>query len=389
MRRALPIYLIAGTSFAGGLARTFLVPLRAHELGASRLSIGLLSTVALMVAAAVSLPSGYLTDRLGRRFTVTASVAFGLASQLLAAATPAVWPLYLSAVIGGIGIGGSQTALFAALVDTVEGPHVGRAMGWLTFSMQAGFLIGPATAGIALAFISTQSDLGLTGLFWLAALPLALRISGGRREAAWEMSATRAIVGRPGFQAALLGTLAVGMVWGTIQGYLPIFGKESLALPGSQIGYLLAIQAGANGLSRLFIGRVADRFQHQWPLVVAGTAGTSIGVIVLPHLSGFAGPAILLALSVPFTATAFIALSVTFAHLSSSANRGLVMGVYSACLFIGLGTGPAVFGPAMQSSYVAGFTLCGLAGLVLAAFVPLVRWVPRRGPAQAVLPPAV
>ena len=178
------------------------------------------------------------------------------------------------------------------------------------------------------------------------------------------------------------------MVWGTLQSYLPIFGKEALALPGSFIGYLLAIQAAANGLSRLAVGRLTDRFQHQWPLVTVGGAFTGLAMVVLPHLSGFGPPAALLALSVPFTALAFIALSVSFANVSDEANRGLVMGFYSAALFAGLGFGPAVYGPAIQASYIAGFTICGFVGVFMAVLVPFVRWAPRRQAERVILPPA-
>ena len=389
MRRALPVYLVAGTTFAGGLARTFLVPLRANELGANRLTIGLLATVSLLVAAALSLPSGYLTDRLGRRRMVIASVVLGLAAQVAAAAAPSVWPLFVSSVIGGAGMGATQTALFAVLVDTVEGPGVGRAMGWLTFSMQAGFLVGPALAGLLLAIVSTQVDLAVGCAFWLAALPFALRLPGMQRAARWELAALRKVLAGRGFQAAMVGVLAVALVFGTLQAYLPIFGKQALRLPGSQIGFLLAVQAGANGASRVAAGRLVDRFQHQWPLVVAGTVGSSVVMLVLPHLTGFGGPALVLALGVPFTATAFIALSVTFANLSTEANRGLVMGVYSAALFIGLGVGPAAYGPAIQAGYVPGFTLCGLVGILMAALIPAVRWAPRRRTVRLVVPPPV
>lgn len=386
-RRALAVYLIAGAAFGGGLARSFLVPLRAHELGADRLTIGLLATVSLLVAAVLSLPSGYLTDRLGRRAMVLASIVFGLAAQVLSAASPSVWPLFVASVVGGVGMGATQTALFAAVADSVGRHHVGRAMGWLTFSMQAGFLIGPAVAGILLALVSIRADLWILTVFWLAAIPLATLVPSGGRAADWRPALLRELIARPGFQAVVVGTLAVALIWGTLQGYLPIFGVQGLRLPGSHVGFLLAVQAAANGVSRVLAGRVIDRFRHQWPLVVIGCVFTGLGVIVLPHLTGFAGPAIVLALSVPFTALAFIALSVSYANLSTDANRGLLMGFYSSALFVGLGLGPAVYGPAMQASYVTGFTICGLVGLVMAGLVPLVRWAPRRTQ-RVVMPPA-
>ena len=53
------------------------------------------------------------------------------------------------------------------------------------------------------------------------------------------------------------------------------------------------------------------------------------------------------------------------------------MGVYSTVLFVGLGGGPAVFGPLMQAAgYTWGFTACAVTGLVLALLVALLTWLP-------------
>ena len=385
--RPLPIYLVAATTFAGGLSRGFLLPLRAHELGASRLTIGLLAAVMMITAAALSLPAGYLTDLLGRRAIVFWSVMLGLLSQVLAAASPSVWPLFVAQAIGGLGLSAAQTGLFTALTESAPREQMGRAMGWLTFSMQGGFLAGPAVAGLLLSFVNTQVDLALMSGFWAAALPFTAFFPGGRREATWQMGPVRELVRQPGFQAAMIGAVGISMVWGTLQGYLPIFGKEGLGLPGSLIGYMLAIQAGANGLSRIVAGRIVDRMPRQWPLVVTGLVGASVTSVILPHLAGFAIPTVLLALSVPFVAVGYVALSVSFATIGADANRGLVMGFYSTALFAGLGVGPAAFAPAMQVSYVAGFSVCAAVGIAVAVLVPLVRWAPRRR-ARYLLPPA-
>ena len=55
--RTLPIYLSAGAFFAAIAARGFLVPLRAHELGADRFPVGLLFRVAPLAGASLSLPA--------------------------------------------------------------------------------------------------------------------------------------------------------------------------------------------------------------------------------------------------------------------------------------------------------------------------------------------
>jgi MFS family permease len=167
------------------------------------------------------------------------------------------------------------------------------------------------------------------------------------------------------------------VLWGTLQAFLPVFGKEQLGLPGAQIGYLLALQAVANGVSRLPSGWLVDRIRHRGPLVVAGTSGYAIVVAILPHLHGFIGPVLLLSLGVPMLATAFIALNVAFADLATAETRGLTMGVNGLMLYLGLGAGPALLGPVMErSGYTAGFTACAVAVIVIMAIVAVLRSEP-------------
>src|SRR2546430_10807055 len=80
--RPWPIYLAAAVMFAGLQARTLLVPLRVHELGGSRVEIGLLYTTFTIAAAGLALPAGGLADRLGGRELVVGSPLPGGLSQL-------------------------------------------------------------------------------------------------------------------------------------------------------------------------------------------------------------------------------------------------------------------------------------------------------------------
>src|SRR5258708_38978659 len=144
---------------------------------------------------------------------------------------------------------------------------------------------------------------------------------------------------------------------GTGGAYLPVFGRAGRGLRSAQGGCLLALQAVVNGLSRLPGGRLVDRARHRWPIVFVGVLGWSAACVVLGHLTGFVGPAIVLGVGTPFIATAFVAMGVVFGDLSASSTRGVTMGMYGTILFLGLSVGPLVFGPGVQSlGSAAGFT---------------------------------
>ena len=391
--RTLPIYLSAGAFFAAIAARGFLVPLRAHELGADRFQVGILFSLATLAGAALSLPAGLLADRFGRRSMVIFSATTGGISQILIAFSGSVPADDLWQVVGGLGAGAAQAALFAALADAVPAARLGRAMGWLTMAMQIGFLGGPALAGSLLVFFDLRAALAVTTVLYVLPLAVSPMISGARAAVpSWDLvTPLREMSRRRGFPAAVLALFGATIVWGSVQAYLPLFGKEALGLGGPAIGYLLAIQAVFNGISRVPGGRIVDRAVRKGPIVATGVIVYALAVIVLPHLGGFWAPTVVLAVAVPFLATAYVALSVTFSSLAPRNGMGVAMGLYGSILFLGLGVGPAVFGEVMnRSGYVAGFTACGvatiaiaLAGLLVRAYEPALR----RQPA-VVMPPS-
>jgi MFS family permease len=390
-RRTLAIYVAAGASFAALSARGLTVPLYAHELGADRFQVGALFSAATLAAALLSMPSGVLIDRFGTRTLLALSILVAAGSQLAMAATTSVAPLYVWQVVGGLGAGAQQAALFSAITALVPSGRLGRSMGWLTFSMQAGFFIGPSIAGLLLQWIDLRTDIAVTTAMLLLAIPGALAASTtvqSRKRLAL-MQPLRALVGQRAFTPVVIGLVASTLAWGTVGAFLPIFGKESLHLPSAQIGLMLAIQAVANGLARLPGGRLVDRAKHRWPIVFVGVMVWGVAAIVLGHLNGFWAPVILLVIATPFMATAYVSIGVVFGDLSAASTRGVTMGAYGTVLFLGFAVGPLVFGPIVQAyGYAAGFTACAVASMALALLMAALHSEPLRRRSEVPLPPA-
>ncbi len=390
-RRSLAIYLAAGASFAALSARGLTVPLYAHDLGATRFEVGALFSVSTLAAAVLSLPSGMLVDRFGARTLLAGSFVLAATSQLATAATPSVAPLFLWQIVGGLAAGAQQASLFSAVTESVTAGKLGRVMGWLTFSMQAGFFIGPSVAGLALRWIDVRTDIAVTTALLIFTIPGAMAASGTRQHSGHGLSLRgplRALMSQRSFLPVTIGLIAVTLSWGTVGAFLPVFGKEALHLPSSQVGYLLALQAVVNGLSRPPGGRLVDRAAHRWPIVFAGAIVWSAATVVLGHLTGFLWPAIVLMVATPFMATAFVAIGVVFADLSATSTRGVTMGTYGTVLFIGLSVGPLAFGPIVQASgYAAGFTACAAASVLLALVMAAFHAEPLRRRSEVRLPP--
>ena len=389
-RRTLAIYVAAGASFAALSARGLTVPLYAHELGADRFQVGALFSVATLAAALLSMPSGVLIDRFGTRTLLALSILISGGSQLAMTATTSVPPLFLWQIVGGLAIGAQQAALFSAITALVPGNRLGRAMGWLTFSMQVGFFMGPSVAGVLLQWIDLRTDIAVTTALLVFAIPGAMVASTAPQsgQGLALMQPLRALVAQRSFAPVVIGLVAATLAWGTVGAFLPIFGKESLGLPSSQIGLMLAIQAVANGLARIPGGRLVDRAKRRWPIVFVGVMAWSAATIVLGHLNGFWAPVVLLVIATPFIATVYVAIGVVFGDLSAASTRGVTMGAYGTVLFLGLAAGPLIFGPIVQTyGYAAGFTACATAAIVLAIAMAAFHAEPLRRRSEVPLPP--
>ncbi|HET7465755.1 MAG TPA: MFS transporter [Candidatus Dormibacteraeota bacterium] len=391
-RRALALYAAAGAAFAAIAARGLLVPLYAHDLGASRFEVGALFSVSTFAAAVLSLPSGLLIDRIGARTLLWLSVILSAGSQLATATTTTIFPLFVWQVVGGLGAGAQQAALFSSVTETVDARRLGRSLGWLTFSMQAGFFLGPTVAGLLVAVIpNVRVVIALTTALVLFAVPGAIaapatRQSQGRFDL---ITPVRALFAQRAFVPVVIGLVSATLVWGTVGAFLPIFGREALALPSSQVGFLIAVQAVANGLARIPGGRIVDWAPHRWPIVFTGTVVWSVATIVLGHLQGFVAPALVMVVATPFMATAFVAIGVVFGNLSAASTRGVTMGFYGTVLFLALAGGPLLFGPIIQNAgYAAGFTACAAVSIALALVMAAMHAEPLRRRAEVPLPPA-
>jgi MFS family permease len=369
-RRTVFLYVLAGAVFATIAARGLTVPLYAHELGASRFTVGALFSVATLAGAALSLPAGVLVDRFGARNLLAASLVLTAVSQVATALTTSVPPLFFWQIIGGLAAGIQQSAVFSAVTESVARGRLGRAMGWLTLSMQLGFTLGPALAGLALRWIDLRTDIAVTTALLVFTIPGALSTSQTRQHTGRGLALReplRALARQAAFVPVVVGLISVTLLWGTWGAFAPVFGKEALGLSSAEVGYLLAIQAIFNAGSRPFGGRLVDRARRRWPIVLAGAVGWSLAMVIVGHLTGFLFPAIVIAIGTPFLAIAFVAIGVVFGDLSSASTRGVTMGIYGTVLFLGLSIGPLVFGPIVQGSgYAAGFTACAIVSVFLA-----------------------
>nr|WP_092068572.1 MFS transporter [Dendrosporobacter quercicolus]NSL47148.1 MFS transporter [Dendrosporobacter quercicolus DSM 1736]SDL78072.1 MFS transporter, DHA1 family, multidrug resistance protein [Dendrosporobacter quercicolus] len=111
--------------------------------------------------------AGELSDRYGRKRAIVFGLSMFCLSQYLFGAASELWLLYVSRLIGGIGIAFTSPAITAYIADITTEDERGKGMSWLSAAMALGIVIGPGVGGVL-----AEYDLRLP--FYFAAVASAL-----------------------------------------------------------------------------------------------------------------------------------------------------------------------------------------------------------------------
>jgi MFS family permease len=134
--------------------------------------------------------SGFVSDRIGREWTLTIGAVIGSSGILVLtlmtdASRP--WMLYYYALAFGFGAGLTAPAITAAITDIFQGPHVGATIGFVWLSFAVGGAIGPWLGGwifeltheYQVAFLLAIAWYGVAcAAIWLAAPRKVRRVAG-------------------------------------------------------------------------------------------------------------------------------------------------------------------------------------------------------------------
>jgi MFS family permease len=262
-------------------------------LKASTATVGLIEGLGEATAAMVKLPSGWLSDRLGKRkaLAVAGYSLSALAKPLVAFAPTAAWVL-LSRVSDRVGKGIRDAPRDALMADVVPAQHRGAAFGLRQSLDTIGALVGPL---VALGLMELL-DRRFSVVFLLATIPAALSVLAlvfGVRDA----DALRS-VGAAAFPLRWqqLGQLEKRIwaliVFGAIltlsrfsEAFLLLRARD-LGLPIALVPLVLIVMSSVYAASAYPMGIWSDRIDRR-TLLVAGFSVLMVSDLVLAYAPGF------------------------------------------------------------------------------------------------------
>lgn len=366
-----------------GLARSPVLPLFALYLGAGPEAIGFAVGVSTVTGIFFKLPSGALSDIIGRKRTM-------LIGLVVFAVMPFTYlfvrDYQLLIVIRFIH--GLATAVYGpvsmAVVADVAGLRKGELLSWFSSVTIIGNLLAAPlggfilhrTAGAAGPLLADfQAAYLLSGLAGLVSLILFFgvlrdgravekhnglkdafrRFKAGIREV---MSDRRVVVtsGMEGLQ---------NMTVGALEAFLPIYAVKVAVLNEFQAGLLWGIQVVVTIFSKPVMGRISDRYGRK-PLIAAGLILCALSFGAIPLLKNFyllAAAAMVFGLGESFVTSSSAAL---IADICRERHFGTAMGTFGTIFDIGHAAGPILAG-ILLAGHSFTFSFGVMAGILLLA----------------------
>src|SRR6058998_2466265 len=387
MSRWAVLVLITLAHALGALAVLSVAPLSPFLLDALRLSraqVGLLLPAVYLGGVLMSLPAGWLTDRLGVRVTLGGGQAVIGVLVLAAALAGSLAALLACLVVAGFGFSVLNPSTGRAVLEWFPPRGRGLAMG----IKQTGLTLGGLAGALALPPLALSAGwraaLAAGGALALVSSVLTLLVyrspaatTGAAAAAAWpRLGELRVFLRRPGVIVVFLSGLALSIAQSSVLAHLAIYARETFALSPVAAGQMLALAQAGGTASRLAWGAISDRFfggRRRPGVVVNSVVGAGAYALLALGERLPVGGLVALALVAGIGAFGWVGLYFALvAEIGGARYAGLLTGVAVAFAWSGVLVGPPIFGLVVDRTGSYMWPWLGLAavGVAVAATLP-------------------
>ena len=360
--RAVPtLFLIVFVDLVGFGLVIPLLPFYAVRFAASPQEVTALVAIYSLVQLVTAPLWGRLSDRVGRRPVLLASLAASALAYLWLGSATRLWMLFAARAFAGA-CAGNIAAAQAYIADVTRPEERARGMGLIGAAFGLGFMIGPALGGLLAGTDPLTADLETpawvaAGLSFLALLGVVLllpeSLPAGRRDRTSSRGRVGAVVDvlrRPILSRLILIFFLVILAVAGMQSVFAIWAMPQFGWGPRQVGYVFAYLGLISAiLQGGLIGRLTRRFGEE-RLLLCGLALIAAGLLALP----FAHDMLILAPALTALALGMglmqPSLNSLISRQAAEREQGEVMGVSQS-----VGSLSRVLGP-----FAAGFSFAAL-----------------------------
>jgi MFS family permease len=317
------------------------MPVYVISLGGSQTDAGVVSGALAFTALLFRPLMGWLTDTWRRRPLIligTSCYGFSVVYFL----THTIPLLLVGRFIHGFGLCAYTTASNAYIADIAPIRRRGEAVGFFAASQAIGLILGPAVGFMLVESIGFHRLFCFSGGLAFTAFFISIFAREKRKEAEFKRrpwSVRTGIVSLDALPMAWMA-LCMGMGFGAVSSFIAIFAR----MRGFQNpGFYFMIQAMALLISRLFAGRMTDRYGRRVVIIPGLILGaTALGMLPLADsLSYFVVSAALFGFGFGAAQPATMALLIDRVR---SEQRGLATSTYYTGFDTGVASGSILLG---------------------------------------------
>ena len=395
-RDSMPIlFLIVFVDLVGFGLIIPLLPFYAERFGASPQQVTILMAVFSLMSMISAPLWGRISDRIGRRPVLMASMLAAAFAYLWMGFASELWMLFAARAFAGL-CAGNIAAAQAYIADVTPPERRARGMGLIGAAFGLGFIVGPALGGLVAGNEVTTADLetpgliaaGLSAVAFLGvvlllpeSLPAAVRERRARSRFATLCSAFR----QPVLGRLLVVFFLVILAFAGMESTFALWAMREHGWGPAQIGYvftyvglLSAVMQGG------LIGPLSRRFGEE-RLLLSGLALIAVGLLVLPFSRTL--PPLVLAVSALAIGMGAMqpSLNSLISRRAGAEEQGEVMGVAQSVGSLSRVLGPIIAGALFEAF---GRNSPFLWGAALVAAALLLSWrLPRASAAAPQLQP--
>ncbi|HEX6513448.1 MAG TPA: MFS transporter [Chloroflexota bacterium] len=249
-------------------------------------------TALVLGRALMTIPSGILIDRLGRKPAMTVGPALLIAGSFLSAVTPGFGGVLAGQFLAGAGSALWQLGREVAAVDLIKPEMRGRMLA-LFFGLQsAGQTLGPLLGGISTDRWGFQTvfwaglAIGLLVLAMTARLPETGRRGAAAKRPLLEFGSPRDLP--PEFRVTYLVLIAATFAAGTrnpvVAAILPLHAERAFGFSSTEVGVLFAVMGAVTLAAMGPAGWVSDKIGRKAATVPAALL-SGVAFLLYPYAS--------------------------------------------------------------------------------------------------------
>jgi DHA1 family multidrug resistance protein-like MFS transporter len=339
------------------------------SLGASMTELGLVFSLANAVAAVMQIPSGFLSDKYGRK-------RLHILGTLVAAFPPLMYVLARNWIdlVPGVMLSGLATGLYlpirwAMTADASSTETMASAYSWTNIAWLVGSTVAPFLGGLAADLFGIRSPFVVCFLLRFAVVPLAFLLQETRRKEPLTLVQEANDAGEPhsNYLAIMASFSLINIVQGISVGVtgpvIPVFAVSRFHVDYTFVGIMYAVGFGvASILVQIPGAKCSDRFDRRKVMLVTFVASSPF-LLLMAYSQNMLELILLMFLSNVILNLHWAAYQTLMMDATPASKWGLVNGVAATTWWIGVMSGNMLSGVlwdtwgVLAPFYISSFTM--------------------------------